>query len=586
MTRFFILPFLFVVLALGFCAPAWAFQVNEVKYACPGPPTQYRELRGSEVNFDFPENRDCPLWLRKRVSLSKPTAFVIKMLYPALDSVIPIVDGIPLQAQGGALSMASRPLETHLPTWIVHLDSGEHAVELVVHDLMGRRFVPHMINTERKVLSFLEEKSYWDGFILGMLTLIMVAAIILALLLERKRVGFLFVGFVFASSVWLMMATGHAFPLFWPNAPQLNGFFMIVWALVITIFLAQWAASFQEMEVHLPRAFRVIQVLCFLGVVSILLLFLSLSPRMAPWVKMIWAWGVFSEVGLLIMLFTLVPTLWLFFQKNTPQTKSIQLGIVPLIIFIMYSFLHDMGVGGIRSDLQLVVLQIAAVLVFAFILGNLAFRVKSRFASVADVEHRLSASMVQASDRERERIAREIHDDIGQRLVALQYQLYNMNDTGPAAEIRHILQDLRMLAHGLQPVPMISGRFGDALQSYAHDYQSKGICEFSIYLDDWFTAMGGEYAMHLLRIVQECTSNALRHGQASHIRIHGVSEKNQCVLLIENDGAPLPPSLVEGLGLTGIRARMRLFGGSLVIQQGKEGGPSLQMNFPIHRGEK
>lgn len=164
--------------------------------------------------------------------------------------------------------------------------------------------------------------------------------------------------------------------------------------------------------------------------------------------------------------------------------------------------------------------------------------------------------------QERARVAQDLHDDIGARLLTLLHR--SSGETATA--VREVLASLRLSVYGLsaQPRPL-----SQAFASWRAEAAER--CEAVGVKLHWHESaplpqikLGSLKELDLARILREALSNALRHGDASAIDIVVTPSPQQLTLSIANGGAQLPPrDWRPGLGLRGMRQRVRRLGGSL-----------------------
>jgi len=552
---------------------------TEVKKA---PPTNYQSLDNEERELVFTKNRRCVLWLQSNFIVPSASDYVLQIQYPTLDWVEPWIDGKALAPQGSSLPISTRIVKTHLPTWVIPLAPGSHILELEVVDTTGQRRVPFSFSPAAEYLPLLESRSFTDGALLGLLFFNILTAIVLAIVLGSDISGALYACVVISTTIYLGITSGHAFPLLFPRLPQINSFIQQQAALVSSAMLTFWVLKLQDTERFLPRWNRVACVLASILLGFALLLPLSLISTLADIFQHIREGGFLDVLSIICLFMTLGITISLVRNPKRNHSAILLTGIIAPIASIVLGFAHDLGLIHMSLITRVHLLESASVTMFVMLSGMLTYRLYRKIQESTALEHRFSTTVVQTADRDRERLARELHDDVGQRLVALQYQLYNANVPELGTQVREILKDLRHMAHGLHPAHLINSRLGDALETYSRDLEAKGICQITVSLDAKTLAIEGEYALHLLRIFQEITSNALRHGKATMINIEGVVRGGMHVISVENDGRPLPENLVEGLGFTSIRARMRLLEGTLEIHAHSHHAnePILTLSFP------
>ncbi len=193
---------------------------------------------------------------------------------------------------------------------------------------------------------------------------------------------------------------------------------------------------------------------------------------------------------------------------------------------------------------------------------------------------RLEREVVEAATAEQERIGREIHDGIGQKLSALgmlsaslQRRLEREQHTQAAQAADRLVQELqaasaeaRLLARGLSPIRLDHGSLLIALHELAASVgASSGVhCELSV--RGSLVGLDEALATHLYRIAQEALNNAAKHARAGHVEMVLQAQPRQVCLSVRDDGSGLAASRQEGLGLSIMRHRAALMGGWLEVE--------------------
>ena len=225
--------------------------------------------------------------------------------------------------------------------------------------------------------------------------------------------------------------------------------------------------------------------------------------------------------------------------------------------------------------------------------AELEQRVQQRTAELMEqivARRQLEEEILHISEREQRRIGQDLHDDLGQQLAGawmmadvLQRMLeVERSPQSVAAQkmgelLQKALAQTRGLARGLHPVAPEQGGFARALQNLAtQSSELFGVkCRFEC-LES--TPIQTQTAMmHLYRIAQEAVSNAVKHGKAKNIRIR----VTKTALTITDDGSGLPASAKsEGMGLSIMRYRAEMTGGTLQVKNGRTKGVVVTCKFP------
>jgi signal transduction histidine kinase len=177
----------------------------------------------------------------------------------------------------------------------------------------------------------------------------------------------------------------------------------------------------------------------------------------------------------------------------------------------------------------------------------------------------------QGRSEERGRIAQDLHDDIGARLLTLMYKAPN-----PEMEdyVRHTLQDLKTLTRGLAATThFLSHAAAEWKADIAQRLAPTGCTlEWSFTQDREITLNVVQWS-GLTRILRELVSNIIAHAHATHATIHADLADGQLKLAVADNGVGgTPKDWSTGLGLGGIRKRVRLLGGTIAWQQNTPGG--------------
>jgi signal transduction histidine kinase len=182
-------------------------------------------------------------------------------------------------------------------------------------------------------------------------------------------------------------------------------------------------------------------------------------------------------------------------------------------------------------------------------------------------------SAIGTQEEERARIARALHDTLAQELSVLIMQLSDDSVApGRLNDVRKRLLDavnwLRNLSYELHPAEISQVGLGGALSSYCEEISARrNVRVFCSVADD--VACSESDAINLYRIGQEAVTNAIKHSDASEVRVTLQNERSTLVLSIEDNGSGFSPGAAarrrEGLGITGMQERAKLAGGELSI---------------------
>ncbi len=223
----------------------------------------------------------------------------------------------------------------------------------------------------------------------------------------------------------------------------------------------------------------------------------------------------------------------------------------------------------------------------------LADRVQERTADLnVAVEglRQLSARLLQAQDDERRRLARELHDSVGQLLAAIGMNITTAQSTdlNPAAAaamdessklVEQISSEIRTMSHLLHPPLLDEVGLASALRWYVDGFSSRSKINVDLEIGGDFGRLPNDMEIAVFRMVQECLTNVHRHSNSSTAGVRIVHETGQVRVEIKDAGKGIAPekqlvlnsSQQSGVGFRGMRERIKQLGGDLEIQSSEQG---------------
>ena len=225
----------------------------------------------------------------------------------------------------------------------------------------------------------------------------------------------------------------------------------------------------------------------------------------------------------------------------------------------------------------------------------------ARAAVAVDISERVERDafrrVVEAQELERQRLARELHDETGQALTSVLLGLRSLEEANSEDELRaaatHVrelvvetLQDVRRLAVELRPKALDDFGLVPALERLADSFgEQTGIAvELESTLRDERLPPDVETALY--RIVQEALTNVVKHARASRVSIVLSRKAGSVAAVIEDDGVGISRDRPEengGVGLLGMRERVGLLDGRLEIESAPDRGTTIAVDVPTGR---
>jgi two-component system sensor histidine kinase UhpB len=227
-----------------------------------------------------------------------------------------------------------------------------------------------------------------------------------------------------------------------------------------------------------------------------------------------------------------------------------------------------------------------------------------RMISRLETERRRAGRQaIRAQERERRRIAQDLHDEVNQALTAISLRLQATIERAPL-ELRRELQEtkrlsgqamdeLLSLAHALRPAVLDDHGLVPALHSQVQDFCEQTRIDATFTLSGPLLPLSPEQQLVIYRVTQESLSNVAQHSGARRVHVE-LSFVGRTVLSVTDDGRGFPPGSLEryrrghdtpgqagGLGLPGMRERALLIGGRLEISSRPREGTRVQLTIGL-----
>jgi PAS domain S-box-containing protein len=215
----------------------------------------------------------------------------------------------------------------------------------------------------------------------------------------------------------------------------------------------------------------------------------------------------------------------------------------------------------------------------------------------------LSARLLRMRDDEQRRLARELHDSVGQLLAAIGMNLAVVSAEADrltpeaakcAAEnaglVDEVSREIRTISHLLHPPLLDEAGLASALRWYSEGFAKRSRIEVELEIPKDLRRLPNDTEITMFRVVQECLTNIHRHSGSATASIRISPQGDRIVLEVQDQGKGIPAEQLQklakmgqiGVGFNGMRERLRQLGGTLEIQS-EESGTLVRAILPIER---
>ncbi len=213
---------------------------------------------------------------------------------------------------------------------------------------------------------------------------------------------------------------------------------------------------------------------------------------------------------------------------------------------------------------------------------------------------KLSREVMKVQEEERKRLSRELQDEIGQLLTAVTINLEilkrtavspsysrTLNDT--ATLVRRVFENVHQFSRELRPSVLDELGFISAVRWYTKDFEDRTGIRLNLNIEQNAESLTDDQKAMLYRVVQESLTNIVKHSQAKSVNIDTTMTERTLTMRIQDNGKGIPPEILSsdgrngtGLGILGMRERVRIAKGKFVIDSQRGVGTTIHVQIPLN----
>src|SRR5271154_332169 len=207
----------------------------------------------------------------------------------------------------------------------------------------------------------------------------------------------------------------------------------------------------------------------------------------------------------------------------------------------------------------------------------------------------LTGHLIQAQEEERAWVARELHDDVNQRLAMLAVNLDQLKQHLPGSaefgqelgkarkEVEELGKDIQGLSHRLHSSKLEITGLARAASSFCKELSERQKVQIDFHSENIPKDLSKEISLCMFRVLQEALQNATKHSGSQHFQVSLRVEADEIYLMVRDSGSGFDPAEAmsgRGLGLTSMKERLKLVNGDLSINSQLRSGATIQARVP------
>ncbi len=301
-----------------------------------------------------------------------------------------------------------------------------------------------------------------------------------------------------------------------------------------------------------------------------------------------------SRISLSVLLILILSvTLWSFFRKEN-VSKIYIVALTPAFLLLLYLLLSSLKVLPLNHFVFAILFPISAyeIIILGFgLVYNFAKEKEEVELKLSEERRTVAQKLITTQEQERQRIAQDLHDDLGSTLSMLKNKLSESNETFDnqlIAEMNYAdkaVLDLRIISHNLMPVLFLQKGLKLAIQEFVNLNNIKNNIHFITSGNerkfDW------EIELSIFRIAKELLNNALKHAKASNIEVQLIYFEDFLYLSVEDNGIGFLNNdhEIKGIGLKNITLRVNYLHGKM-DKESSDKGTLIAIEIPYDANPK
>ncbi len=471
----------------------------------------------------------------------------------------------------------SRPVKHRHFVLPITCQSGELIQVLVRIDHVNSLSAPFYLWDENSFHQRDYELNLSFGFFFGILFFCSLFALF-CFFMVRQTVFLWYFCYVATAFLYLFYDIGAAFQFLYPNITHIDGPLGIQLPVLMFIFLIRFSQSFLKTKENHKRIHLTLNILILFFISTILIVhqfLFDLGLWFLPSLFLV------MFIGLLTLIYTGIVSL----RKNTTSAILYLAATGSVISSGLYHILAQ-SLGLLSPEFNPLFIGILVEVAFlssALILqyGEVQ-RERSRLKNeLVEQQNRMFQQYIEGIEKERNRIASDLHDNIGSKLSHIKQTYFTKETEEGTQRIASLIEDVRTLSHDLAPtIAKVSGLM-PLVEKLIVEARASSSIDIKLQTFGFKEILPVESVVQVYRIIQESLNNITLHSKAKRADIQFFGYDKELVVTIEDDGVGFDPTAQSGFGINSMRTRVALLKGKIEINSRPGKGCMIVVQVPL-----
>ncbi|MBS1557649.1 MAG: hypothetical protein JST69_02885 [Bacteroidetes bacterium] len=476
-----------------------------------------------------------------------------------------------------------RPVPVRYFAFPLHCPAGAYYTALIKIHHVNSLSIPAYLETERELLVSNYRQNLGWGFWVGFIFFNSLFAL-MGWIVIRRSVFFWYFLYMLCVVLFGLTEQGYSFQFVFPDRPEFSTVSIIGTGILLSALMIKFTQSLLETKKYLPWSNRLIN-----AIITLILSMIALGIIAPHFMFRITPWLLPFLNG--VMLFSLALVAYIGIQSlKTNRTVALFYLIAYTVIVLCSTFtILDVAFGLFDYfGPNLILLgYLAEALLLSIAIALFFHRINTErlhlSAKVTTQQKEMYQQYISGIEKERSRIAGELHDDVGSRLSFLKRLIQNQQEQSKKAvdQLDVLINDIRKLSHDLAPpIAHISG-LAPLLEKLVSDQRKVSGLDLKLQIHNFTDNLSPFQIQQIYRIVQEALSNIINHSKAKQGYVQIFGHEKYLDLMIEDNGKGFEPSTQDGFGLSQMRIRTDSLSGRIEINSHPGKGTIILVQVPF-----
>lgn len=481
---------------------------------------------------------------------------------------------------GTHYNYATRPISNRRFYFPVNLRPDSSAVIFYRIDMRGNAlYMPFLLIKKGQLQNQENRIAVFYAFFCGWLVFVALFSLI-AFFWSGKRL-YLFYSLYVTSCCFVFLGDGNFdFKWLYPHWPWLATISPSVYALLVCIFMLLFTIDFLQLKTTRYNLFRFVAWWIVLLVIALILLPSAyIFSENIPFRKFVFGYSFTVYICATLL------QVYAICLRIKDKFKTAYLYGIALAGVLLASAIYLLHVLNIIPDLLPTYIYLPVGFAFEIIVLSVALLYNYNFyrkehhqlsMDIANQQIYFSQQLLEVQEAEQQRIAEDLHDELGGNLAAIKMKLQSMDTKNAEVDsIIHLIdnasKNARNIAHNLMPPEFEGSRLEDLLQNYFNRLNREGNIHFNFIVSGKDGHFDKQQSLIIYRVILELTSNIIKHAAATKATIQLINYTDSLEVLVEDNGKGFSDGEGDGIGLKNIRSRVGFLKGHIAIDSSATG---------------